>query len=283
MKYLLIYIITIIFVSCTHTLVDEDPNSLVVGTYNIQWLGDGIEDNVIRKSKDYMNIAYQIESSDVEIFGLQEIENENAIKNLIEFLPSWNYKFIDNGTKQNLCFIYKSYIKISKIELVENLEVEKNKTRKASIISFSYANEEINIINVHLKSTSRYDDTPEKLQRSFELRNAQAIALNNISKMFNDKKRNLIVLGDFNDNPNRNSKSQISILEENLYFPTKELKSCKAFYFDCIDHIAINDMLKDNLEPNSQLIIDSKVLFKEEELKLISDHCPVIIKLNFNK
>lgn len=281
MKYLSIFIISIIFVCCSQPVIDDDPKSLVVGTYNIQWLGDGKDDQVTRASKDYMNIAYQIESSEAEIFGLQEIENEDAVKKLIEYLPNWNYKFIDNGTKQNLCFIFKNYIKINKIELIENLEVEKSKTRKASIVSFAYANEEINIINVHLKSTSRYDDTPEKLQRSYELRNSQAIELNNISKLYNNEKKNMIVLGDFNDNPNRNSKSQISILEDNLYFPTKELKSCKAFYFDCIDHIAINYMLKDNLEPNSQLIIDSRVLFKEEELKMISDHCPVIIKLNF--
>ena len=283
MKLLILYAIFcgLFFISTAKELIDEDENSLVIGTFNIQWLGDGFDDKVDRTNKDFMNLAFLIENTGAEIFALQEVENWKAIESLISFLPGWSCIFLNNSTLQNQVFIYKNYIKVPEQKLFSELEVEKGRTRKGSLIKINYGNEDIFILNIHLKSTSRYDNTPEKKEKSFQLRNKQARTINKLAKEINKLKSNLIVLGDFNDNPTR-KKSQIKSLESNLYFPTKKLKSCKAFYFDCIDHIAINKYLKDNLEPYSQIMIDTKVFFKEKDLKKISDHCPVLIKLNFN-
>lgn len=283
MNYLSINLIFIflLFTCNSDKSKDFDDKSLIIGTFNIQWLGDGIEDKVIRNEKDLMNLAFLISKSEIEFLALQEIENEKALNLLIDYLPGWSYTFIDNNSEQNQAFIYKDYIKIINYNLFGDLEVEKNRTRKGSLINIKYSDEEITILNVHLKSTSRYDDTPEKKLQSFELRKRQSNSISNIADSLTNLKKNFIVLGDFNDNPNRKGKSQIKELENILYFPTKDLRSCKAFYFDCIDHIALNKHLTDNLEPFSQLIIDTNVMFNEEELKGISDHCPVLIKLNF--
>lgn len=261
--------------------VDEDERSLVIGTFNLEWLGDGVNDKVKRSAGDYKRIANIIRKSEVEVFALQEVENEKAMKKLLKNLKGWKGIFKPNGTLQNQAYIFRDYINVLDFKLFDDLDLENNHTRKGIILRISYGGENITFLNVHLKSTSRYDNTAEKKLRSFALRKRQSAKIAEFVKGMNKTNSNVVVLGDFNDNPMRGEKSNILELEKELIFPTKELKSCKEFYFDVIDHIAINKYLIDNLDSSSPFMFDTSVLYKDKHIKKISDHCPVILKLNF--
>ena len=166
--------------------------------------------------------------------------------------------------------------------IYDNLHINGSGTRKGAVTKLKYGKLDFIILNVHLKSTSSYDDTEEKKQRSFELRRLQSIEIVKFkdSIIANNLAENVIVLGDFNDNPIRAEKSNILILDSNFYLATKGLESCKSQYFDLIDHIFLSESLVDNLEPVSAYVYNISTVLSEEQTDKVSDHCPVIVRIN---
>lgn len=286
MKYINFILIILLF-ACNNAneIKDNNDEILLIGTFNIEWLGDGINDRKQRNDNDYQNIAYVIENTNAEILALQEIENENALKLLVKYLDGWNYIIRDNGSEQNLAFIYKNYLSLEDIGLYNDLEVKENATREGLIARVSSGNLDIYLLNVHLKSTSRYDDTPEKREESFYIRRQQSNEIVEFkdSLLNLNNTANVIILGDFNDNPIRGDKSNIIILDTNFYIPTKNLESCKSEYYDLIDHIMLSENLIDNYENSSAFVFDVKSIYNEDTFENISDHCPVILRLNNDK
>lgn len=254
--------------------------SFVVSTFNIEWLGDGINDRIKRSEKDYQNIAKIIQMINADIFGLQEIENKAALHRIIKYLDGYQYIIFDNWGKQNVACLYKSGVEIFNSYLYYPLSLDSRFLRPGLVIEGRKGNFDWIIKIVHLKSSSRFDTTAEMVQRSIELRSNQVMIIRYwLDSVYNSSnEQDIIIIGDFNDSPKKRETTLTPLLEyEQITFLTDELKSCKNPYWNMIDHIVVTHSAKNRYISGSlwQYNFHQSLTVKESEK--VSDHCPVIV------
>ncbi len=270
--------------ACTKRAAVSDPSSVTIGTFNIEWLGDAVDDRVPRSVKDYELIAEFIQRSGADIMGLQEIENEKALEIVLRFLPGWSYKLGSNGGKQNLGVIYKEDIEIESLGEYMSVSVVENKTRPGFIVKAKKGNFDWIMMVVHFKSTSRYDDTPEKKLESYRIRSDQAEVVDNWvdSVLAAGSEDDVIIVGDFNDNPVREKTHTLDslVFNEHLNFVTTDLKSCKYRFWKVIDHIVISDAAQKRMIKDSEKVMDIYSALPKSQAEKVSDHCPVAAKFD---
>ncbi len=273
---------TTILFSCSKSQVDKSE-TLVIGSFNIEWLGDGINDNIKRDESDYKRIADLIKDCDADILGLQEIENVTAIKRIMKYLPDFRYIIGNTGSKQNPALIYKKDCMVEFITNYTPLAIKSGRTRAGLIINAKKGTFDWIMMVVHLKSTSRYDSTEALRIESFEIRKRQAEILRAwADSTAEHNEKDIIILGDFNDNPNRNKQQNMSPLTwDNKYlFLTKDEVSCANPRWDMIDHIVVNQSASSRYLVNSLFVYNIYHSYSESELRKVSDHCPVIASFN---
>lgn len=271
--------------SCQSTKygVEFSPETISICTFNVEWLGDGIQDNKDRATWDYKNIAKVLSITNADIIAMQEIENEKAILKVLEYLDGYKYYVAEGYGKQNLAILYNSNIDLKVLDIYKPLIVEENRTRPGLLVYAKKGNFDFFLMNVHLKSTSSYDNTEELRQKSYELRQQQAMVMNQFldSILTHQKDRDIIFVGDMNDNPNRkNSNIKFFADDPKVVFLTSNLRSCKNPYWDNIDHIAITSNTAQRLIKSSIRQINLYELFKQTNAQQISDHCPVVISFD---
>jgi endonuclease/exonuclease/phosphatase family metal-dependent hydrolase len=278
-RILAILIISISLFSCSKVNFDKNQ-TVVVGTFNMEWLGDGENDTKKRSEKDYERLAEVIENTGADILGLEEIENETALKRVLKYLPDYDFCIGNTGSRQNPAIVFKKGIEVKFIDNYEPLAVVKKKSRAGLIISAKKGNFDWIMMVVHLKSTSRYDSTDAMRLESFDMRKKQAEILKNwadsVAKYSSEK--DIMIVGDFNDNPTR-SKSQNMlplIADNNMSFLTQNEESCANPNWDMIDHIVVNNSAKKRFLVNSIFIYNIYNAYTKSEIDKISDHCPVL-------
>jgi len=261
-------------------LFDEDI--IDIGTFNIAWLGDGDNDKIKRTENDYKNISFIINQSGVDLLALQEIENNIAILRLLKYLPNWNYIIGTEGKNQNLAYLYKNGINVKKSEEFLALIVKKDKTRPGLMAYIQIKNFDFYIMNVHFKSTSRYDNTKEKKIESYYLRQKQSKVLKRWadSILDGDIDDDIIILGDFNDHPNRKLDNLKPLKNQYMEFITTDITSCKDPNWDSIDHIVLTHSVTKRKIPFSQRIFNHYFSFEDFKSKKVSDHCMVIFSVD---
>lgn len=274
-------IFTIILAVLTFNQLSAD-NFITVGTFNIEWLGDGIDDQKLRTEEEYTAIARVIKEMNLDILALQEIENQSALNHLMKYLNGYKSVVTNSGGKQNLALLYKSNIEVFDIQEYSPLEVIKDRTRPALIASIKKDNFDFRIMIVHLKSTSSHDDTPELKQKSFEIRKSQVNLISHWidSCMVHSKEKDYIILGDFNDHIQKPN-SQLKHLAQNKYLEcvTKDLKSCLRNDWSTIDNIFISKNVSKRVMKGSLANEYFRSYIPKKFNNLISDHCPVYFKL----
>ncbi len=278
---LIIAAISIVAASCS-TLSVREPcgdDCVSIGTFNIEWLGDGIDDNKPRTDDEYKRIAEVIKDTKFEVIGLQEIENAEALDKIIKYLPGYKYHISSGYAKQNVAVLFKDNIDLQYVGDYAPIAVKDGRTRPGMFLKARKGNFDWYMMVVHFKATSRYDDTPEKREESIVLRSRQAAALSNWvdSVLTHDAEQDLILVGDFNDFPNRQGGSALTALLENsnVEFLTKDVKGCKYREWFVIDQIVISNSAKKRLLKNSLFMNDFYSKYKKEEAAQISDHCPI--------
>ncbi len=259
-----------------------NPNTLTIGTFNISWLGDGIDDEIPRNEADYERIAGIIKNLNPDIMALQEIENSDAINRVLKYIDGYKFIIASDGGKQNECIIYKNNIELSPLGEYMPLVVESYKTRPGLIAQVKKGNFDFIMMDVHLKSTSRYDSTQDLKEQSREMRLQQAQILSYWadSVLSSGKEKDLIILGDFNDYPNRTNTPTLTPIAEdtNLTFMTYGLKSCANPILNGIDHIVVSQTADKRYIANSLRIYDTYSSFTDKEIEKISDHCPIVVQ-----
>lgn len=283
-KFLLLIIISFVFVGCGNTPATSEDSTVTIGTFNIAWLGDGIRDRKDRTEADYQQIADVIKETGADLLGLQEIENEQALERLLKYLPDYSFLIGEKGRQQNLAVLFKKGIQVKLIGEYIPLIIEKRRTRPALIIEARKGNFDWLMMVVHLKSTSHWDNTPEKKIKSRELRlqQAQKISFWADSILGLNKEMDLIITGDFNDYPNRmKDRCMKSIVDnESLIFITEGMTSCKKKTWKLIDHIVGSTSAMNRYVKNSRRIYNFFSSLPAIQAKLISDHCPVIAQFD---
>ncbi len=261
-------------------------DELVVSTFNVEWLGDGINDRKDRTENDYELIAKVISELNSDIVALQEIENAGAIKRILKYLK--NYKFIisDNKSAQNIAYLYNTKLKITKNYIYDKVDFANRSTRPALVLVAKKDNFDFVISNVHFKSTSRFDNTKEKKERSVNIRTEQAekMSLFVDSILNNGKEKDIIIVGDFNDSPIRKKDpSLLSLINnKNGEFLTSELKSCKYKSLYSIDHIFVSNSVMNRFIKSSERGYNFNLVYDKDQSNNISDHCPVSANFDCN-
>jgi exonuclease III len=282
MKYLNIFILCLLLSSCSkHIKSHGSPDNISIGTYNMEWLGDGYNDKLERNEDDYKQLAEIIKNTDVDLLGVQEIENEKAIKRILKYLPDYDFYIGSHGHTQNVGILYKNDIDIKEIHEYIPLEVEKGRTRPGLVFQAKKGNFEWEMMVVHFKSTSQYDDTEQKIDDSRELRLKQSTRLSYWidSVLQVGKESDIVIVGDFNDTPLRKEFNSLEPLsnDSNIKFLTDSLKSCKYRNWYVIDQIIVSQSAFNRVINNSLRIYDTYSTLPKNKLEKISDHCPIIV------
>ena len=227
---------------------------------------------------------------------MQEIESETDFNNLLDKLDDWEgYRANSAYYNIDLAYLYKSNLIIKNINEIEELN-DYNLTRTPLLIEVFWGGQSIYIINNHYKCCG--NGVIENIYSDEEYRRRQACFLtkNYIDSNLYDK--NVILLGDFNDDlmdPDSSNVFDIFIKDDGNYqfvdmgiaFGSSTNWSYPGFPSH-LDHILITNELFDEFDNtlSTVQIIHVEDYFEggwNEYVNFISDHRPVGLKLNFNQ
>jgi endonuclease/exonuclease/phosphatase family metal-dependent hydrolase len=253
---------------------------LVIGTFNMEWLGDGVDDRKPRSTEDYKRIARAVEAMHADVIGVQEVENIAALQRVLSYLPGYAAVVGTGGREQNVGFLYRTDIDVRVIGEYAPLAVVAGRNRPGYVITCRKGTFDAVVMSVHLKSTSRYDSTEALRNASFEQRRQQAAIVRRwIDSVRSAADPDVIVVGDFNDFPNRKKNATLTALLENdsLTFATRGLASCRYEGMEGIDHVVVSASIAPRIVSTMTRTENLRAWMSDAEVKNVSDHCPVVV------
>jgi predicted extracellular nuclease len=272
-------------------------------------------ENKLRKIGDVIS---KIGEEDIEdapvIVGLAEVENKKVLSDLVESenLIDEKYSFVHYNSSDergiDVALLYKSdYFELENSETysvyLQAETGERDYTRDILLVQGKLNNQSINIIVNHW--SSRREGEKETEHKRLAAANKVNSIINKLKK--EDEKAKIIVMGDFNDNPNNSS---VELLEEksHLFNPFKTIWSKDKgslnhdFEWNLFDQILFSTNFFDR--SNGVLSFDVADIYDDKSLTQYhgkykgqpyrtyvgkkykggySDHFPVYIQLKFHK
>jgi len=254
------------------TIFSSNASALTLMTFNTHWFWDekkpheGRVINSIDKayrSKPYVDIkaftiANLILNSNADIVGLTEIENQDILKLIQQYLPTeWQIAFKqgrDTYTGQDVGILSRLPIDKSSLTSFPNIygEYEEIKKNPSKILGLSFTNENQTYYIVLAHLLSKKNNSIKKDKK----RAAQANAISKIVKNKISKYDHIIVMGDLNDTPgsltlkalrNLDNNQNAATLVQTANLSDPDFYSIKK-YNTLIDHILISNSLKQNCE-----------------------------------
>lgn len=258
-------------------------------TWNIEWFpkNDQITVDSVRQI---------IEALDVDLIGLQEIDNIPIFNQLVNSLEGYE-TYYESGEHRGLAYIYKT----STIEITDSYRIYNTSSywntfpRSPLVIEFNFQDQAFVAINNHFKCCgnnvidigNNNDEEYRRLQAS------------NLLKEYIDTnfpERNVLLLGDLNDNLSDSQNQNVfqSFIEDtsNYVFADMELALMGSSQWSYpnwpshLDHLLISNELFDEFEGANAEIqtirIDDYMDGFWQYDELISDHRPVGLKIELN-
>jgi endonuclease/exonuclease/phosphatase family metal-dependent hydrolase len=257
---------------------------LTLGTFNIEWLGDGVNDRNPRTDSELQRIAELIRQAGVDILGVQEVENERALQRLLRYLPEFQGAVGSLGGQQNVGILYRRGLEVRILGEYTPLIVQPGRTRPGFVVYCRVGNADFYLMVVHLKSTSRYDSTDElrQLSRQLRLQQAQRLARWVDSLIAAGPEQDVVILGDFNDTPRRRREPTLTPLVDHpaLLFLTADLRSCRYERAYTIDHIVVSRSFARRYRTGSAHVVNFYAQYPFPEAERLSDHCPVVAQFD---
>ncbi|MFM7775285.1 MAG: endonuclease/exonuclease/phosphatase family protein [Candidatus Kapaibacterium sp.] len=260
----------------------ESDTVLTIGTFNMEWLGDGDSLDIKKRSEeDYRNIAMVIEKSEADVLGIEEVENAAALQKVLRYLPGYSFRLGTHGRAQNVGILYKPSVKITHGFEYMRVATRGDRNRPGFVVECSKGDFSWTMMVVHLKSTSRADSTPELRVASYANRREQVAV---VRAWFDSTSalsgRNVIVAGDFNDFAQRVQNPTLTELlaDSSAILLTKDLRSCRVPSWFGIDHILANTTAATRYLAGSAFALPLERLFAKEQADAVSDHCPVLAR-----
>ncbi|MBI3258918.1 MAG: endonuclease/exonuclease/phosphatase family protein [Ignavibacteriae bacterium] len=274
------------FCGCTKKVQNHSSNIVRIGTFNIAWLGDGINDKILRSEHDYKNIADVIQQADADILGIEEIENQVAFARILKYLPGYKFYVGTHGGSQNIGVIYREDISVKYDQEYMQIAVDFHKTRPGLVLSCRKGNFDWKMMVVHLKSSSSHDSTAKMQADARQTRIIQAEICSQWvdSTLKSSDEKDIFIVGDFNDFPKRKINPTLTSLVVNseLEFLTFESKSCKNDQWSGIDHIVCSKSAKKRFITGSDHSINFYAEMTKNEADKVSDHCPVLVDFDIS-
>jgi len=282
MRWLKLCIVALLF-GCT-ARTPTPTAVLTVATFNLEWLGDGINDRKERTEQDLQRMAEVITELNADLIGIQEVENPQALRRLLRYLPGYEGAVGALGRQQNVGLLYRRTVQVQLLGEYTPLIVEPGRTRPGFVAYCRAGNFDFYVMVVHLKSSSRYDSTEELQQRARELRQRQAEQLARWvdSLLHAGPEQDVLLIGDFNDTPKRKRYPTLQALVEHpsLHFLTADLRSCRYERAYTIDHIVVTTSALQRYKSGSAFVANFYARFPFTVAEQISDHCPVVAQFD---
>jgi len=254
---------------------------VTIGTFNIAWLGDGIDDKISRTEEDYLHIANVIKETDADILGLQEIKNMEALYQVMKYLPEYKYYVGAHGRSQNIGVIYREDVEVSVEQEYMQIAIDTLRNRPGLVLTCKKGNFDWKMMIVHLKSSSRYDSTEElqTIARNTRILQSEKCSHWVDSILKNSNEKDIFLIGDFNDYPQRKTNPTLTplLVNTSIEFLTFESKSCKNEKWFGIDHIVCSQSAKKRFIIGSDHSVNFNFQYNRNEAEKISDHCPMIV------
>jgi endonuclease/exonuclease/phosphatase family metal-dependent hydrolase len=296
-KFLIFFAFIFIIISCTQQqkvgyfskfdITFGDEESLEIMTWNIQ--------HFPKDSLTISRAASAINELDVDVVGLQEIEDQTAFEELVEELnsyrPIWQgYRAVSDEWDQNLAFVYKQQLNVENIyEIYLEEKYDYALPRRPLVLEFEFANQSVVVINNHLKARGGRENEDRRR------------AANELLQEFietNYDTENVVLIGDLNDEiaepENKNVFWNFINNKDDFLFADTEIAADSTAkwsypywrYRGHIDHILITNELFDEFAATGSEV---KTITLDEYMpegwdqhyQEISDHRPVAIKLIF--
>lgn len=241
------------------------------------------------------NVARVLNSTRADLMALQEVSNDDAFRTLVQLLPGYNGRCSDRYSysfdpspdfpPQKLCFIYKtSTVKVIRDKILFRKFFDDNPSdifssgRLPYLLEIEAMGRRLNVVNIHGKSGATIAD---RGRRELDAR---------LLKDTLDRYRNVVLLGDFNDDvdqsivagyasPYRNFKDDQSY--ESITGSLSEAGWHSTLgYDDMIDHQVISSSLTINFV--TVRVVNPFLLTPLYGLTT-SDHLPVMSEFDFTK
>lgn len=257
---------------------------LTIGTFNIEWLGDGQNDRNPRTEEELQKLAAVIRESGADLLGVEEVENERALRRLLRYLPEFDGAVGSLGGQQNVGLIYRRDLQVQVLGEYTPLIVLPGRTRPGFLAYCRAGHADFFLMVVHLKSSSRYDSTEElqELARQLRLQQAQQLARWVDSLLAAGPEQDIVIVGDFNDTPRRRKYPTLTPLVEHpqLAFLTTDLRSCRYERAYTIDHIVVSRSFRARYKEGSAHVVNFYASYPFPEAERLSDHCPVVAQFD---
>lgn len=276
-------LVALLVIGCASNRPAPD-GTVTVGTFNVEWLGDGSEDRMPRTDADYLRIADIVIKSGADVLGVQEVENDAALRKILRYCSEYDGMVLKGETAQNVGVIWRKSVKVDSVGPYEGLVVQAGRSRPGLIVRCSYEGFDWLMMVVHLKSTSRFDSTNQLRELAREIRSQQASALRRWSDslLTTGAEKDILIVGDMNDVPTKKTMPTLTALTEStsMRFLTKDMKSCGPRDRLAIDHVIASAQAASRLVAGSVRTEDFHAFLDAESAEKVSDHCPVVVRFH---
>ncbi|MBU3741275.1 MAG: hypothetical protein FGM24_03205 [Candidatus Kapabacteria bacterium] len=276
-------LVAVMAVGCASNRPAPD-GTVTVGTFNMEWLGDGNGDRKPRTDADYLRIADIVIKSGVDVLGVQEVENAAALRKILRYCADYDGMVLRGETDQNVGVIWRKSVKVDSVGPYEGLVVQAGRSRPGLVVRCRYEGFDWMMMVVHLKSTSRFDSTNQLRELAREIRSQQASALRRWSDsvLAAGAEKDILIVGDMNDVPTKKSMPTLTALTEStaMRFLTKDMKSCGPRDRLAIDHVVASTQAASRLVAGSIRTEDFHSFLDAESAEKVSDHCPVVVRFH---
>ena len=291
------YIKLIAFFSC-FALSAQTINDLSFGTNDTFEIMTWNLETFPKNGQNTIDYATQIiEALDVDFIAIQEINNETAFNQLANGLVNYN-GYVESTYYDGLALLYKpNVVEVNNIYRIYETSTYWNTFPRAPmVIDITYNNQQIFIINNHLKccgdGTLILGDNGDEEYRRYDAMNLLKSYIDN-----NLPSDNVILLGDLNDVLTDNTSNNVfqNVLDDssNYLFTDYDIAQGSSTNWSYpswpshLDHILITNELFDEFQLSSADVETIKIDdylsggFTEYNQN-VTDHRPVALKLTLD-
>jgi endonuclease/exonuclease/phosphatase family metal-dependent hydrolase len=292
----------VLFVSLLKPL-NSFAQNLTIASWNIAWLGSHKYNQ--RSTTDYQSLAVYAKLLNADVIALQEVEDAYWAKKV--FGEHYDYYFSSRESTQRVGVAIKKSAQVT-VLVDEYKALDVKGVRYGLTVNLTRNGKQLTLLALHLKSgffeysLAKFNinampmgsSKAKKKKLACALLASQKKVLEQWQQHQSNKNGAYIMLGDFNRRFAKEITSaktpQQSLwqgLNDNtngtLWAPTTSLNSkCWGGYFtDYIDHIVFNNIAKRLYREGSfkQWLYQEK--YSRKRTRLLSDHCPISVTLNF--
>ena len=191
-----------------------------IGTFNIEWLG-----TKKRSSEDYEEIAEVIRDTGAQVLGIQEVSDEEGLKEVMGHLPEYGYILGKSGEQRVGVIFDRKRVQydMNSIDQIDSVVVAEGLRAPLMVDMKIDGGFDFTFVVAHLKAMMD--------KKSRRKRTRQANELNRWIDGHLKRKRDkdLIIVGDFNDLV---ASKTLKVLNDSnmVHFATEEVADDKHFY-----------------------------------------------------